>query len=260
MRKNRLLGFYTFLVFAFLMAPLLIIVVTAFGEADIVQFPIQGFTFKWFSKALSSQSFVGSCLFSLKLAFFATLLALVVGIPGAYALARFSVKGKALIKSFFLSPTIVPGTVLGFALFQVIIVKLHIPTQIGLFCGHFLIVLPYVIRIVGSSLDEFDFSIEEAACTLGMGKVKAFFTVVLPHITSGISAAFLLAFINSFNNVPVSMFMTGPGVNTMPTTLMGYLESGFDPTVPAFSVVLMLATIGIMFVVEKTLGIAALSK
>ena len=260
MRKNRLLGFYTFLVFAFLMAPLLIIVVTAFGEADIVQFPIQGFTFKWFSKALSSQSFVGSCLFSLKLAFFATLLALVVGIPGAYALARFSVKGKALIKSFFLSPTIVPGTVLGFALFQVIIVKLHIPTQIGLFCGHFLIVLPYVIRSVGSSLDEFDFSIEEAAWTLGMGKVKAFFTVVLPNITSGISAAFLLAFINSFNNVPVSMFMTGPGVNTMPTTLMGYLESGFDPTVLAFSVVLMLATIGIMFVVEKTLGIAALSK
>ena len=95
MRKNRLLGFYTFLVFAFLMAPLLIIVVTAFGEADIVQFPIQGFTFKWFSKALSSQSFVGSCLFSLKLAFFATLLALVVGIPGAYALARFSLKASS---------------------------------------------------------------------------------------------------------------------------------------------------------------------
>lgn len=260
MRKNRLLAFYTFLVFAFLMIPLLIIVVTAFGEPDIVQFPIQGFTFKWFGKAIASKSFMSACLFSLKLALGATIVALIVGIPAAYALARYTVKGKQWIKSFFLSPTIVPGTVLGFALFQVIIVKLHIPNGVGLFCGHFLIVLPYVIRIVGSSLEEFDFSIEEAAWTLGMGKVKTFFTVVLPNITSGISAAFLLAFINSFNNVPVSMFMTGPGVNTLPTTLMGYLESGFDPTVPAFSVLLMLATIGIMFVVEKTLGIAALSK
>lgn len=242
------------------MIPLLIIVVTAFGEPDIVQFPIQGFTFKWFGKAITSKSFMSACLFSLKLALGATIVALIVGIPAAYALARYTVKGKQWIKSFFLSPTIVPGTVLGFALFQVIIVKLHIPNGVGLFCGHFLIVLPYVIRIVGSSLEEFDFSIEEAAWTLGMGKVKTFFTVVLPNITSGISAAFLLAFINSFNNVPVSMFMTGPGVNTLPTTLMGYLESGFDPTVPAFSVLLMLATIGIMFVVEKTLGIAALSK
>jgi len=260
MRKNKVLGIYTFIVFAFLMIPLLIIVVTAFGEADIVQFPIKGFTLKWFSKAINSQSFVSSCLFSFKLAIGATLVALLVGVPAAYALARFTVWGKGLIKGFFLSPTIVPGTVLGFALFQVMIVKMHIPTAVGLFCGHFLIVLPYVIRIVGSSLEEFDFSMEEAAWTLGMGKIKTFFTIVLPNITSGISAAFLLAFINSFNNVPVSMFMTGPGVNTMPTTLMGYLESGFDPTVPAFSVLLMIATIGIMFVVEKTLGIAALSQ
>lgn len=259
-KKNRVLAIYTCVVFAFLLIPLLIIVITAFGDSDIVQFPIKGFTLKWFVKAIHSKSFMGSCFFSFKLALGATAVALLVGIPAAYALARFTIRGKAMIKGFFLSPTIVPGTVLGFALFRVMMVKLNIPTGIGLFCGHFLIVLPYVIRIVGSSLEDFDFSMEEAAWTLGMGKVKTFFTIVLPNITSGISAAFLLAFINSFNNVPVSMFMTGPGVNTLPTTLMGYLESGFDPTVPAFSVILMAATIGIMFIVEKTLGIAALSK
>ncbi len=260
MRKNRLLALYTFLVFLFLLFPLLIVAITAFGEADIVQFPIQGFTFKWFSKALQSESFMKSCFFSLKLALEATLLALLVGIPGAYALARYTVRGKEIIKSFFLSPTIVPGTVLGFALFQVIVVKLRIPYNLGLLFGHFLVTLPYVIRIVGSSLEQFDFSIEEAAWTLGCGKIATFFKIVLPNITSGISSAFLLAFINSFNNVPVSMFLVGPGTTTLPTTLMGYLESGFDPTVPAFSCLMMLATIGIMFVVEKTLGIAALSK
>ncbi|CVH74581.1 Inner membrane ABC transporter permease protein YdcV [Clostridiales bacterium CHKCI006] len=260
MRKNRFLGVWTVLVFAFLLLPLVIVTITAFGEANVVQFPIQGFTFKWFGKALSSNSFMSACFYSLRLALVATLLALLVGIPGAYALARYSIKGKQLIKSFFLSPTIVPGTVLGFALFQVIVVQLQIPYDIGLLFGHFLIVLPYVIRIVGSSLEQFDFSIEEAAWTLGCGKIKTFFTIVLPNITSGISSAFLLAFINSFNNVPVSMFLIGPGTTTLPATLMGYLESGYDPTVPAFSVLMMLATIGIMFVVEKTLGIAALSK
>ena len=260
MRKNKFLTFISLAVFIFLFFPLLIITVTAFGTENTISFPIKGFTFNWFIKALSSKTFIDAFALSFKLAFISTLIALIIGIPAAYAMSRYSLRGKKLLKSFFLSPTIVPGIVIGYSLFQFLVIKLQLPVFQGLLFGHFLVVLPYIIRIVGASLEQFDFSIEEAAWTLGMGKVKAFFTVVLPNITSGISAAFLLAFINSFNNVPVSMFMTGPGVNTMPTTLMGYLESGFDPTVPAFSVVLMLATIGIMFVVEKTLGIAALSK
>ena len=83
---------------------------------------------------------------------------------------------------------------------------------------------------------------------------------MLPNVSSGIISSFLLAFINSFNNIPVSMFLTGPGIVTLPNTLMSYVEYNYDPTVSAVSVMLMLTTIGIMFVVEKTLGIAALSK
>ena len=130
----------------------------------------------------------------------------------------------------------------------------------SLLLGHFLVVLPYIIRIVGSSLEQFDFSIEEVAWSLGCNKIKTFFKIVLPNITSGISAAFMLAFINSFNNIPVSMFLKGPGISTLPTTLMNYIEYNYDPTVSAVSVLLMLATIVIMFVVEKTLGIAAFTK
>lgn len=83
---------------------------------------------------------------------------------------------------------------------------------------------------------------------------------MLPNISSGIVAAFMLAFINSFNNIPVSMFLSGPGVRTLPTALMNYIEYFYDPTVSAVSVLLMAATIVIMFVVEKTLGIGALTK
>ena len=137
---------------------------------------------------------------------------------------------------------------------------MNFPVFESLLLGHFLVVLPYVIRIVGSSLDQFDFAIEEAALSLGCQKGQAFFKVVLPNITSGISAAFMLSFINSFNNIPVSMFLTGPGVTTLPTTLMNYIEYNYDPTVSAVSVLLMVATIVIMFIVEKTLGISALAK
>lgn len=260
MRKNKLLTLFAMSVFFFLFFPLVIIAVTAFGGESTITFPIQSFSLKWFENVFTSPSFMSSFGLSLKVAFLATVLALIIGVPAAYALARYPMKGKGWIKSFFLSPTIVPGIVVGFALYQFIVITLRIPIFYGLLLGHFLAVLPYIIRIVGSSLDQFDFSIEEVAWSLGCNKISAFFKVVLPNITAGISAAFMLAFINSFNNIPVSMFLSGPGVSTLPTTLMNYIEYYYDPTVSAVSVLLMLATIVIMFIVEKTLGIGALSK
>lgn len=260
MRRYKGLTVIAVLVFAFLFIPLLIIAVTAFGTENTIAFPIKGFTFDWFGKALGSASFKNAFLLSLKVAAIATLLALLIGIPAAYALSRYSVKGRKFIKSFFLSPTIVPGIVVGYALFQFIVIKLRIPVFQGLLLGHFLVVLPYIIRVVGGALEQFDFSIEEVAWSLGCNKVQAFFKVVLPNISSGIISSFLLAFINSFNNIPVSMFLSGPGVTTLPTSLMSYVEMNYDPTVSAVSVMLMLATIVIMFIVEKTLGISALAK
>ena len=105
----------------------------------------------------------------------ATLLALLVGIPAAYALARSGLKGKGVLKSIFLSPTIVPGIVIGFVLYQFLVLSLRIPVYLGLLAGHFMVTLPYVIRVVGSSLDQFDFSVEEAAWSLGCTKPGAFF-------------------------------------------------------------------------------------
>ena len=101
MRKNKALAIFSILVFAFLFVPLIIIAVTAFGEAATITFPIKGFTFKWFGNVFASPSFMDSLALSAKLALFATLLALLVGIPAAYTLARFTVKGKEILKSFF---------------------------------------------------------------------------------------------------------------------------------------------------------------
>lgn len=247
------------LVFAFLFFPLVLIVVTSFGTEAAIKFPIKGFTLDWYANALRSESMVQSFFLSLRIGLLATVLALVIGIPASYALSRYSFKGKKLLKSFFLSPTIIPGIVVGYILFQFIVLSLGLPIAQGLLIGHFLISLPYIIRVVGSSMEQLDYSIEEVAWSLGCTKVRAFMKIVLPNVTSGIFAAFMLAFVNSFNNVPVSMFLSGPGVTMLPTSLLSYMEYNYDPTVSAISVMLMVLTIVLMIVIEKTLGLAAIS-
>ena len=244
MKKNRWLTLYAVLVFLFLMIPLVIITVTAFGGGSAITFPIDSFSLKWFGNVFTLKSFRRSFLTSLE----------------AYALARSGIRGKQLLRSVFLSPTIVPGIVVGFILYQFLILIFRLPVMVSLLAGHFLVTLPYVIRVVGSAMEQFDFSIEEAAWSLGCPKGSAFFKIVLPNVTSGISSAFMLAFINSFNNIPVSMFLTGPGVSTFPATLMNYIEYNYDPTVSAVSVLLMAATVIIMVIVDRTLGIASLAK
>ncbi|EOT29141.1 spermidine/putrescine ABC transporter permease [Enterococcus saccharolyticus subsp. saccharolyticus ATCC 43076] len=208
---------------------------------------------------MRSETMLESFKISLIIGLLATVLALLVGVPASYALARYSVKGKNLIKSFFLSPTVIPGIVVGYTLFQFIVVALGLPVFQGLLIGHFLISLPYIIRVVGSSMDQLDYSIEEVAWTLGCTRFRAFMQIVLPNVSSGIFAAFMLAFVNSFNNVPVSMFLSGPGVTMLPTSLLSYMEYNYDPTVSAISVMLMLLTIGLMYLIEKTLGLASIA-
>ena len=258
-KKNIGLTLMASLVFAFLIVPLFIVVVTSFGESPSIQFPIKGFSLQWFGEVLKTKSFIRGLKTSLLISITATVASIIIGVPAAYALARGSVKGKAFLKNLFLSPTFVPGIVIGFALFQFFTIKLQMKIMTSLFMVLFLISLPYIIRVFGSVFEHFDFSIEEAAWTLGCTKTKAFVKIVLPNISSGIFASFMLAFINSFNNIPVSMFLSGPGVQTLPIALMNHIEYNYDPTVSAMSVMLMLCTILLMWVIEKTLGLATIA-
>ena len=259
LRKNKWLTMLAIVVFLFLFLPLIIIVVTSFGTEAIITFPIKGFTIDWYIMALTSKAFMSSLQLSLIIGVVATLIALIVGIPSAYVLSRDRFKGKKFLNTFFLSPTLIPGIVVGYSIFQMIVVNLRLPIIPGLIIGHFLISVPYVIRVVGSSMEQVDVSIEEAAWTLGCTKKRAFVIVLLPNIVSGIFAAFMLAFVNSFNNVPVSMFLSGPGVTMLPTTLLSYMEFNYDPSVSALSVILMFVTIGVMIVIEKSTGLASIS-
>ena len=131
------------------------------------------------------------------------------------------------------------------------VVFIQMPLALALVTGHFLIVLPYTVRIICASLKNIDPSLAEAARTLGCTPVQAFIKVVLPELKGAMLTSFMLAFINSFNNIPVSMYLKAPGMNTLPYSMMNYIEYNYDPTVSALSVMLMLLTLIFMVVSDQ---------
>ena len=166
----------------------------------------------------------------------------------------------AFLGNVFVLPILVPEIVLGFSLMKSVATGLGVPIFPSLLIGHALLVLPYCVRVVGASLASFDFSIEEAAVSLGCPRWRAFFAVVLPNIRAGLVAAFVLAFITSLNDVSISIFLTGPGISTLPIQMLAHMEQFFDPTIAAVSVLLMAVTVAVMAGVEMTLGLTFLTK
>ena len=250
MRKNKLLLLIATLSVLFLVMPLIMIAITAFGSAPIIQFPIQGFTFKWFSKVLASKSLMTSLITSLRLALIASVLGILIALPTSYALSKRKDKISKALLSYFLSPSLIPGVVMGYALFKTLTLTFRLTVMSSLVLGHLLIVLPYSIRLIAAQLSDFDESIEEAAKSLGAKPFKAYVLVVLPSLKGAILAAFMMSFINSFNNLPVSLFLKGPGVNTLPAALMSHMEYNFDPSVSALSLMLMIGTLVMMILME----------
>ncbi|MEM9248827.1 MAG: ABC transporter permease [Pseudomonadota bacterium] len=254
-----LIGFAV-LVFLFLLGPLVIIVGASLSDTSFLTFPPRGITLEWYANIWQISAFRSTAATSLTLAVTATALALVAGIPAAYALARYGVVLPPFLSTVFILPILVPELVLGFSIMKSFTAGQGWPVTTTLIVGHALLVLPYCVRVVSASLASFDFSVEEAAVSLGCPRWRAVLTVVLPNVRAGVIAAFILAFITSINDVSVSLFLTGPGVSTLPIQLLAHMEQFFDPTIAAVSVVLMVLTVGVMAVVEWTLGLSFLTK
>lgn len=250
----------TVLVYLFLMGPLVIVIGAALSDTTYLTFPPQGLTLRWFERIFEMAAFRRTIVTSLQVALLATGIALLIGIPAAYALNRFRIQLPGWLSTVFVLPVLVPEIVLGFALLRSVATAWELPIFPTLLIGHTLIVLPYCVRVVSASLASFDFSIEEAAISLGSPPLKTFFTVVLPNIRAGVIAAFILAFITSINDVSVSLFLTGPGVSTLPIQILAHVEQFFDPVIASVSVLLMALTVAVMAVVERTLGLTFLAK
>lgn len=265
--NSRRLGRYALngmagLALAYILTPLFFVTWLAFFRQEIPSFPPEGYSLKWFAAIAGNDRFIGGFLLSLQVAVTATLIGLAVGVPAALCLTRMRFKGREALNSLLLLPLVVPGVVLGTALY-VFHVETEIHTSIpilgslgGLIAGHVLVVIPWCVRLVTASLAGTDRTIEEAAQSLGADRWTTFRRVTLPSILPGIVAASLFGFVSSFGNLEMSLFLVGPGRTTLPIAILQYLEWKIDPTIAAVSVLQILLIAAAMLITDRFVKIS----
>jgi putative spermidine/putrescine transport system permease protein len=244
------------LVMAFLLGPFLIVFLAGFSGGETLVFPPPSYSMRWIIEVLVTEEFQRAFSTSLEIGLLATVIALLLGVPVAYAMSRMPPPGMAVIKQILTSPLIIPAMLVGLGLLRHFVLLVDAPVFLGLLVGHVGLLTPYAVRVVYSSLVNLRVDIEEAAITLGASRAQTFFMVVLPNIRSAVIAAFFLAFVTSFNQVPVSLFLTGPGISTLPIEMLGHMENSFDPSIAALSTLLVLFTMAFVLLTEKVLGIS----
>ena len=237
----------------FILTPLVFVSWLAFFRQEIPSFPPEGYTLHWFANILDQHAMVNGFVLSAEVGLIATAIGLVLGVPASLALARRSFAGREGINTLLLMPLIVPGIVLGTALYLGDI-ELEVDTGLpltgtlaGLVIGHALLVIPWSVRLLAASFAGLDLAIEEAAQSLGARPFTVFRRVTLPAIRPGIVAAALFGFVASFGNLETSLFLVGPGRTTLPIAILQYLEWKIDPTIAAVSVV-QIVLIGVAMV------------
>lgn len=252
------LGAYLGLVSLFLAVPVLVVVVVSFDVVSYVKFPPEGITLRWYAQVLRSETILLSLRNSVIVGFGCTGLALLLGVPAALVLARRSFPGRDLIYTFILSSLTFPWIVIGLALLF-LWGALGIPLSIyTLIVGHTVVAIPYVVRTSTAVLMGIDPAYELAARNLGASRLKAFFFVALPMMRMGIMAGATFAFLISFINVPVSLFVTTSSNVTLPITIFSYMLSNFDPGVAAISTIQLLIILGALYAAERIANIGQL--
>jgi putative spermidine/putrescine transport system permease protein len=246
---------------AYILLPMVFVVWLAFFVQEITSFPPEGYSLKWFRAIPGNDRFVSGFLLSLEVAVVATAIGLTVGIPAAVCLVRGRFTGREAVNNLLLLPLIVPGIVLGIALY-VFYVEAEMRTDWpilgslgGLITGHVLLAIPWTVRLITASLVGMDRSVEEAAQSLGADRLTTFRRITLPAILPGIVAATLFGFIASFGNLEMSLFLVGPGRTTLPIAILQYLEWKIDPTIAAVSVLQILFIGAVMLVTDRFVSI-----
>ncbi len=246
------------IVCAFLILPSLIVIPLAFNESSFVIFPPKGYSLEWIktffvSSTISPVNWLESTFTSLQLAFVTVLVAVPAGGMVAYGLARGSFPGKGLLGSFVILPLIVPATLSAIALFYFYSLNMRVlvGTVIGIGMPHAVLAIPYVVIILTATLRGVDQVHEQAAMSLGANRFTAFRKIILPQIVPGISVATFFAFLVSFYEVPIAVFLKDPFLRTLPMNLWNGVTVEFAPMMAAVSFILLifaaLMLIGLVF-------------
>ena len=193
--------------------------------------------------------------FSIKIALIVTALSLLIGVPAALALEKASFRFRDAIKSLFLAPLLLPTLITGLALLLAFS-KLGLTASLpGLVLGHMTVTVPFVIRMMTTAFSTLPEDIEAAAMTLGASPWRVTRRITLPLALPGLIACGALSFLLSFDETVISLFLSGPRASTLPVEMVRYVEGRTDPLVAALSVLLIIATLGIVVIVERFVGL-----
>ena len=245
---------------AFLLLPIAIVLVFALNPTPYIAFPPVGVTLRWFAKFFSSATFMNALALSLEVALAVAVLATVLGALCALGIARGSVPGARMLTTFFLSPLMLPAILTGLALFQLFVLAGIGRPVWGLIIGHTIVAIPYVLRTTLALLHDFDRRVEEAAAILGAGPRRVFFEVTLPLIRPGVIAGAIFAFIVSFDQLPISLFLVLPSRETLPVVLLNYIRYDLDGAIAAASMVSIALALSAVLLLERIIGLRAYVK
>jgi putative spermidine/putrescine transport system permease protein len=239
----------------FVLAPLAVVVAMSVSPTPFATFPPRGFSLSWYASVLQDRDFLASLTFSGLLAACATAGAVILGLPAALALTRSTLPGREAVRVLLLSPLIFPVLVVGVALLRLLSDWNSGYAPFNLLIAHILVTTPYVVRTVTASLVLADASLEEAARTLGAGRWRTFRRVTVPQIAPGLAAGALFAFMVSFDNYPVSMWLADAQNVPMPMLIYRLIGSVFTPAVPAISTLMILIAFAVVLILERLVGL-----
>ena len=252
-------------VLVFLLAPVVVVVLASFDGGDPVagraflNFPPSSLSLQWYF-SIQPRLF-HSLWISFLVACFAAGIGTVIGVPAALGLVRGNLPGKTLLGALFRAPLQIPFIVIGVAFLQTYYLLgdalgLRLTGSfLALAVGHLFVATPYVIGSVGSVLFRFNPNLEEAALSLGASRWRVFRRVTLPIIMPGIYAGALFAFMVSFGDVPISLFLASPKYATLPLEIFHSMEFDFDAAVLAISTLIVFASLVILWLIQKSVGL-----
>lgn len=251
------LAFHTFVVL-FTVAPILIVCVVAFTPNGFLSLPTSGLSLRWFYAIADRPEFLASFKTSLWLAALSSTLAVILAVPAALAIGRMQFAGRSALLSLFQSPLMIPHLVLGIAL-----LRFFSEAGLGisgwtLVAGHLIVVFPFALRLVLTTSVGLDRQIENAAVSLGASRWTTFRRVTLPLILPGVVSGWILCFIQSFDEVTMSVFISTPQTTTLPVRLFLYIQDNIDPLVASVSAILIVLTVIVMVVLDRVFGMERL--
>ncbi|WP_159351270.1 ABC transporter permease [Roseomonas harenae] len=254
---NFLLASSAGLVFLFLMLPLLVVFPISVSSASYLQFPPPGFSWQWYQRYLDDPGWIDATIRSVQAATLCTVLAMGLGVPLSFFLVRSRLAGVRVLDRLAAAPIIVPTIILSIALYGVFSRLQLIGEWYGVAIAHTVLALPFVVILVGAGLRTFDEAQEQAAAGLGAAWPRIIWRVTLPQLRPSLISAAFLAFISSFDELVLAMFLSGASM-TLPKKMFDNIMMEIDPTIAAVSV-LQILLVGLCLGLTSLFGRGALT-